>query len=258
MKANFNILKDPRSLIIITLCLAVLVLIPAYWFFLVPSTLELQEIHGDGFDASGYFSPGGYFNLTIRLENQSIQGFNYGDLTITPNLTTSQKTSGIWQPNTIHIEEWPGSKSEINYDPKDKLNKNIVVYVQRINIPNKTELSGENVPIIIRYYADYPYQTYSTEIFGGTVNNFREQTGSFEKTIYVTMGSKVITKSQLNAIDMNETWKKVTSVIIWIIDFLFLLSFYTDFRTIKMVNNRLEQYLERILQIIRDFRSSFK
>lgn len=252
MKANFNFPKDPQSLIITAVCLMILVAIPVYWLFFVPPALELQEIRGDGYTASGYFSPGGYFNLTITLENQSIQGFNYGQLIIIPNLTSDQKARGVWQPTSMSIEEWPGSKSEINYNTNDKLNKNIIVYVTRVDIPNQTELSGETVPIVIKYDVDYPYQTYSTEILGGTVSNFREQTGTVEKTVTVELGSKIITKSDLNAIIMNESWKKAASSIIWIFDLLFLLSFYTDFRAVKMVSQKFVKYWERFMQRIRE------
>jgi len=70
MKTNFNINNLP-SLAVLIIYLAILIVIPVYWFFIVPSALELQEIYQDSFNASGYFAPGAYFNLTIDMDAES-------------------------------------------------------------------------------------------------------------------------------------------------------------------------------------------
>jgi len=253
MKTNFKFNKDLRSIVVLILCLALLVGIPFYWFFLVPPTLELQEIHQDSFTASGYFAPGGYFNISMGMGKESIQKLHNGELNIIPNLTSTQKAKGItWNPMLFRIDQWSGSKEEIKYDPNSPVNGEIILNVKRVDIPNQTELKGGTIPLTIKYNVNYPYQTLSTELFGGTATKFDVKTETIVKTVNIKLGNKVISKSELEAISMNENWKKIISALMWVTSFFILLLFYTNFKTIESIKKESRKHGENIFKRIKD------
>lgn len=253
MKTNFKFNKDLRSIVVLILCLTLLVGIPIYWFFLVPPTLELQEIHQDSFTASGYFAPGGYFNITMDTGKESIQKLHNGKLNIIPNLTSTQKAKGItWNPMLFGIDQWPGSKEEIKYASNSPVNGEIILNVKRVDIPNQTELKGETIPLTIKYTVNYPYQTLSTELFGGTATKFDVKSETIFKTVNIKLGDKVISKSELDAISMNESWKKVVSAIIWAVAFFILLFFYSNFKVIESIKNESRKLGDSFFTKIKD------
>lgn len=73
----------------------------------------------------------------------------------------------LWQPTDTRVDEWPGTKSEIKYSSNDPINKRMVLTIDRINIPNSTELKGKTVPITIDYSVNYPVQMGLTEVLWG-------------------------------------------------------------------------------------------
>ena len=252
MKFKFIKIANVRSLIIFILCVGLLIGIPFYWFFLVPPALELQEINQSSYSASGYFAPGGYFYLKMSLGKQSIQGYNNGELNIIPNITTSQNVS-LWNPIDIRVDQWPGSKSEIKYSSNSPINSNMYLIVEKIDIPNKTELKGQTVPINIKYSVNYPVQTDQTDILGGTITNFNVQTDTFEKNITLKLNNQVITPQDLEVINMNESWKKTLSLIIWIIDFLILIFLFMDLKIINDIKTKFRNSIRIISKKISKF-----
>ena len=250
MKFKFFKIADFRSLIIFILCIGLLIGIPFYWFLLVPPALELEEINQSSYSASGYFAPGGYFNLKIDLGKQSIQGYNNGELKIFPNVTDSQNIS-LWILSDTGVDHWPGSKSEIKYSSNSPINKEMFVIVDKIEIPNNTELKGQTVPINIRYYANYPVQTDQTEILGGTITKFNVNTATFEKNITIKLDNRVISPHDLEVINMNESWKKILSLIIWIVALFILIFFFTDFKIIKDIKTKFKEFIIFLSEKIR-------
>ncbi len=253
MNIKYLKIKDIRSLIIFLLCIGILIGIPVYWFVLVPPALELQEINQSSYSASGYFAPGGYFNLEINLDKESIQGLHNGQLNIVPNITNSQNVS-LWEPIEMRVDQWPGSKSEIKYSSSDPINQKMILIINKIDIPNGTELKGKTVPITVKYYVNYPVQTGLTEVLGGTITNFDVKTEVIQKTISVKLTNQVITQKDLDVIVMNESWKKIISLVIWIFDLLFLLLVFAEFEVIKNFKtnslNLLKRFFKRIRKII--------
>ena len=243
-------IKDVRSLVIFLLCMGILIGIPLYWFVLVPPALELQEINQSTYTESGYLAPGGYFKLELNLGKESIRGYHNGVLNIVPNITNAQNES-LWQPVDERVDQWPGSKTEIKYSSSDPINKKIILTIDKINIPNSTELKGKTVPVTIKYYANYPVQTDLTEIIGGTITNFGVNTEVFEKNITIKLGNQVITQRDLEVIEMNELWKKILSLVIWIIDLLAILLVFTTFQFITNFKANVRNSLDKIIKRIR-------
>lgn len=250
MNLPFKEISDVRLLIVFLLCIGFLIAVPVYWFFFVPPAVELQEISQDPFYASGYFAPGGYFNLELDLGRESIQGFHNGALNIIPNMTNSRNGT-IWQPIELRIDQWPGSKEAIKYDSNSPLNKKMVLKINRIDIPEQTELKGQTIPLYIKYHVNYPVQTLSTEVLGGTATNFGFKTEYIERTIYIKLDNRIITQRDLEAINMNESWKKVLSLVLWVVDFLFILFFYTDFKVIDDIKTKFTSTLGKLSKRIK-------
>lgn len=232
MKVKYLKIKDIKSLIIFILCVGILIGIPVYWFVLVPPALEPQEINQSSYSATGYFAPGGYFKLGIDLDKESIQGLHNGELSILPHIINQQNES-LWQPMYLRVDQWPGSKSEIKYSSNDPINQGMVLTINKINIPSITELKGTTVPITIKYFINYPVQTGLTEVLGGTINNFDVKTEVIEKNISVKLDNQIITQKDRDIIVTNEPWKKIVSMVIWVIDLLILLLAFTDFKVIE-------------------------
>ncbi|HTX61276.1 MAG TPA: hypothetical protein VMC48_03130 [Methanobacterium sp.] len=240
-------IDDIRSLIIFIICMGILIGIPVYWFVFVPSPLESKEINQSSYTATGYFAPGGYFKLEMNLGKESILGYHNGLLNVAPNITTSQNES-LWQPVEMRVDEWPGSKTEIKYSSNNPINQEMILTVDRIDIPNSTELKGKTVPITVKYTANYPSQNEITEILGGTITNFDLNTEVFEQNITVKLDNRVITSRDLEVIGMNESWKKELSLIIWIIDFLIILLVFTKLIVVEKFNSKVRHLVKRILE----------
>jgi hypothetical protein len=251
---NFNWkflkIKDTWHLIIFILCMVLLIGIPVYWFLLVPPALELQDVNQSSYTASGYFAPGGYFSLNINLGKDSILGYHNGALNIIPNITNPQNQS-LWQPTDERVDQWPGSKTEIKYSSSEPINQPMILQIDKVEIPNSTELKGKTVPITIKYSANYPVQTGLTEVFGGSITNFEVNTEYFEKNITVKLENQVITPRDLEVIGMNEIWKKVLSLIIWIFDLLFILLVFTKFEFITNFKTNSRNLIKKIVITIR-------
>lgn len=238
--------KDIKSLIIFLFCIGLLIGIPFYWFFLVPPAPELQEINQSSYSVSGYLAPGGYFNLQINLGEQSIQGYHNGELNLIFNITNTQNVS-LWNPTDTRVDQWPGSKSEIKYSSNSPINKNMVLIIDKINIPNETGLKGQTVPLNIKYSVNYPAQTDQTEILGGTITNFDMKTDYIEKNISIKLNNQMITQKQLDAINMNESWKKTLSLVIWIIDLLFFMFFCTEIKVIENFKTNSRNLIKKVI-----------
>lgn len=226
--------------------MGLLIGIPVYWFLLVPPALELQEINQTSYTASGYFAPGGYFNMKINLGKESILGYHNGALNIVPNITNPQNVS-LWQPTEKRVDQWPGSKSEIKYSSNEPINQPMILIIDKIEIPNSTELRGKDVPVTIKYSMNYPVQTGLTEVLGGTITNFGLNTEIFEKNITVKLKNQVITPRDLEVISMNETWKKILSLIIWIFTLLFIILAYTKFEFINNFKTKSRNLLKKVV-----------
>lgn len=246
---NLNI-EDTKSLIAFLLCVGILVSIPVYWFVLVPPALELQEINQRSYKATGYFAPGGYFKLEMNLDKESIKGLHNGQLNIIPHTINTQNESR-WDPTEMRVDQWPGSKSEIKYSSQDPVNQMMILTISKIDIPQRADLKGKIVPITIKYFVNYPVQTGLTEIIGGTITNFEVNTDVIEKNITIRLNDQVITQKELDTIEMNENWKKVTSLVVWIIDFLILLLVFTEFKVIKNFKTNSLNWLKRVVNRIR-------
>ena len=253
MDIKYLKIKDTRSLIIFLLCIGLLIGIPLYWFFLVPPALELQEINQSSYSVAGYLAPGGYFNLEINLGKESIQGYHNGELKIVPNITDAQNVS-LWNPIEMRVDQWPGSKNEIKYSSNSPINKDMVLIIDKIDIPNNTALKGQTVPLTVKYSMNYPIQTGVTEILGGSITNFNMKTENFEKNISIKLNNQVITPKELEAINMNESWKKTLSLVIWIIDLLFFILFCTEFKVIENFKtntlNLLKNLINRLKKLV--------
>jgi hypothetical protein len=242
-------IKDTRSLIIFIICMGLLIGIPIYWFLLVPPALELQEINQSSYTASGYFAPGGYFSVKVNLGKESILGYHNGALNIIPNITNPQNES-LWQPTEKRVDQWPGSKSEIKYSSSDPITRHMILIINLVEIPNSTELKGKTVPITIKYSVNYPVQTGLTEVLGGSITNFGVNTEYYERNITVNLNNQVITPRDIEIISMNETWKKILSLVIWIFALLFILLVYTKFDFINNFKTKSRNLLKKVkLQI---------
>ncbi len=250
MKVKYLKIEDIKSLIIFILCVGILISIPVYWFILVPPALELKEIDQNSFTATGYFAPGGYFNVELDLGKDSIQGLHNGALFIAPNITNSQNES-LWQPTDMRVDQWPGTKQEIKYSSNDPINKRMVLTIDRINIPNNTELKGKTVPITIEYSVNYPAQMGLTEVLGGTITNFDIKTEVIEKNISVTLGNQVITQRDMDIIAMNESWKKIASLVIWIVTLLILLLMFTTFKFVENFKKNTLNLFKKVVSLIK-------
>ncbi|MEN6593288.1 MAG: hypothetical protein ABFC12_08640 [Methanobacterium sp.] len=133
----------------------------------------------------------------IRLGKDSIQGLHNDALFIAPHITNSPNMS-LWQPTDTRVDEWPG-KSEIKYSSNDPINERMVLNIDRINIPNSTELKGKTVPITIEYTVNYPVQMGLTEVLGGgTITNFDVKIELIERNISVTLKNQVITQRNMD------------------------------------------------------------
>ena len=242
-------IDDLRSLMIFIICMGILIGIPIYWSVFVPPALESQKIDQSPYTITGYFAPGGYFKLDINLAKESIQGYHNGALKVMPNITNSQNES-LWEPLEMRVDEWPGSKTEIKYSTNDPINQNMYLSIEKIDIPNSTELKGKTVPITVKYSANYPVQTELTEIIGGTITKFGVKTEIFERNITVKLDNKVITSRDLEAINMNELWKKELSIVIWIIDFLIILLGFTKLIVVEKFNRKVGLFAKRILIVV--------
>lgn len=247
-------IKDTRSLIIFIICMALLIGIPIYWFLLVPPALEVEEINQSTYSASGYFAPGGYFTIKINLGKESILGYHNGALNIIPNITSTENVS-LWQPTDERVDQWPGSKSEIKYSSSDPINQPMILTINKVEIPNSTELKGKTVPVTIKYSVNYPVQTDLTEVLGGTITNFEVNTDYFEKNITMKLDNQVITQRDLEVIGMNEPWKKILSLVIWIFDLLFILLIFSKFEFIDNfkinIRNLFKKIVTRVRQILK-------
>jgi hypothetical protein len=250
MKVKHLKIDDARSLIAFILCVGILVGIPVYWFVLVPPALEIQEIHQGPFTATGYFAPGGYFNVQLNLDKDSIQGLHNGALFIAPHITNSQNVS-LWQPTDTRVDQWPGTKSEIKYSSSDPINKRMFLTIDRINIPNSTELKGKTVPITIQYSVNYPVQIGLTEVLGGTITNFDVKTEVIERNLTIKLGNKVITSRDKEIIVANELWKKIVSLVVWIISLLIILLVFTTFKFVENFKRKCQDLFKRIVSVIR-------
>lgn len=238
-------IDDNRSKIIFLLCMVILIVIPVYWFFFVPPAMDLQEINQGTFNASGYFAPGGYFSLEIDLDKESIQGYHNGMLSIIPNITGARNGT-IWQPMEFRVDQWPGSKEEIKYSSNMPLNTRMVLNIKKVDIPSQSELKGQTIPLYIKYQVNYPVQTINTEVLGGTVTNPGIKTETVERTIHIPLDNKMITPRDLEAINMNESWKKAFSLVIWIIDLIFILFIYTKFEVIDNIKASFTRNIKRV------------
>ncbi len=246
MNLPFKEINNIKTLAAFILCIGILIAIPVYWFLLVPPAMELQEINQGSYTATGYLSPGGYLNLEIDLKDESIQGYHNGLVNILPNTTITQN-GAIWPPEDSRIDQWPGSKEEIKYSSNGPLNKEMYLKI-KINIPNQTNLKGQTIPINIRYDFNYPYQTEVTEVLGGTATNFETRTGVFQKTISLKLNNEVITPDDLAVINMNESWKKILSGIIWIIDLLILIFVFTNFEVVEKIKTKFKDFSINVLK----------
>ncbi|MCE5214471.1 MAG: hypothetical protein LLF83_07120 [Methanobacterium sp.] len=249
MNLPFKEINNVKTLAVFILCIGILIVIPVYWFFLVPPAMELQEIHQDSYTATGYLAPGGYLNLEIDLGEESIQGYHNGAVNVLPNTTITQNGT-IWPPQDLRVDQWPGSKEEIKYSSNGPLNKEMYLNI-KVDIPNQTSLKGQTIPLNIRYDFNYPFQTGLTEVLGGTATNFETRTEVFQKTIQLKLNNEVMTQKDLEVISMNETWKKVLSVIIWIIDLLFLIFVFTDFEMVDKIKDKFKRFSVKILKSLK-------
>ena len=109
----------------------------------------------------------------------------------------------------------------------------MVLTIDRINIPNSTELKGKTVPITIDYSVNYPVQMGLTEVLGGTITNFDVKTELIEKNISVALKNQVITQRDMDIVAMNEPWKKIVSLVIWIITLIIVLLVFTTFKFVE-------------------------
>jgi hypothetical protein len=250
MKVKYLKIEDIKSLIIFIICVGILVNIPVYWFVLVPPALELQEFKQDSATVTGYLAPGGYFSVELDLGKDSIQGLHNGALFIAPHITNSQNMS-LWQPIDTRVDEWPGTKSEIKYSSNDPINKRMVLNIDRINIPNSTELKGKTVPITIDYSVNYPVQMGLTEVLGGTITNFDVKTELIEKNISVALKNQVITQRDMDIVAMNEPWKKIVSLVIWIITLIIVLLVFTTFKFVENFKKNSLNLFKKIFGLFR-------
>lgn len=253
---NFKYLKmekmdDIKSLIIFIICVGILIGIPVYWFALVPPALEVQEISQNPYTATGYPSPGGFVKLEVDLGKDSIQGLHNGQLNFIPLLINSQNKS-LWDPTEFMVDQWPGSKSEIKYSSGDPVNKRMVLVLDRVDIPKNSELKGQKVPINIRYYVNYPTQTSLTEVIGGSVTNFEVNSELIEKNITLQLDNQVITQEEVDAIAMNEPWKKITSLILWIIDLLVIVFVFLEVSAVENFKDKSRSSFNYVVEKIRD------
>lgn len=250
MKVKQLKIEDTRSLIAFIICVGILIGIPVYWFVLVPPALEIQEIHQGPFTATGYFAPGGYFNVELNLGKDSIQGLHNGALFITPHINNSQNVS-LWQPTDTRVDQWPGTKSEIKYSSSDPINKRMFLTIDQINIPNSTELKDKTVPITIRYSVNYPVQIGLTEVLGGTITNFNVKTEVIERNMSVKLSNKIITSKDKDIIVANELWKKILSLVVWIISLLVILLLFTTFKFVENFKRNVRDLFKRIVNTIK-------
>ena len=250
MKIKYLNIEDRRSLIAFILCLGIIIGIPVYWFVLLPQALEVQEIHQGPFTATGYFAPGGYFNVELNLGKASIQDLHKGALFVIPRITNSQNIS-LWQPTDEKVDQWPGSKSEIKYSTSDPINKRMILTIDQINISNNTELKGKSVPITIQYTVNYPVQIGLTEILGGTITNFDVRTEVIERNLTVELSNTVITSKDRDTIVANQLWKKIASLVVWISTLLIILLAFTNFKFVVNFKRNIRILFKRIVSMIK-------
>lgn len=243
-------LKDIKSLIIFVLCVGILVGIPVYWFTLVPPELELQKMSQDSYTVTGYPSPGGFVNLEVDLGKDSIQGLHNGELNFLPLIVDSQNRS-LWNPTEIGVDQWPGSKTEIKYSSNDPVNKRMILVLDKIEIPNNSELKGKTVPINIRYTVNYPVQTHLTEILGGSVTNFEVNSEIIEKNITLTLNNQVLTQKDLDAITINEPWKKIVSLVVWLMDLLVIIMVFLELVVVENFKKKSRNFFKSVMDKIR-------
>lgn len=243
-------IDDLRSLIIFIICMVILIGIPVYWFALVPAPLQMQEINQSSYTATGYFAPGGYFTLKMDLGQESIHGYHNGVVNVAPNITDSQNVS-LWEPaEDIRVDEWPGSKTEIKYSSNDPLNKEMFLTIDKIDIPNSTELKGKTVPVTVKYTVNYPIQNGMTEILGGSITNFDLNTEIYEKNITLKLDNHVVTQRDLEVISMNESWKKQLSLAIWIIDLLIIIFVFSKLIVVEKFRRNVSRLTSKIAERI--------
>ena len=81
------------------------------------------------------------------------------------------------------------------------------------------------------------------------------KTDSFERNITVKLSNQVITSKDLEAIDMNQLWKKELSLIIWVIDFLIILLGFTKLIVVEKFNKEAVLFGKKV---INGFNNLFK
>lgn len=251
MKFKYLKVDDIRSLIIFILCVGILVFIPVYWFVFVPPAPQLQEIHQNSNNISGYFAPGGYINLEMDLGKDSIAGLHNGELNIIPHIINSQNES-LWKPTDMRVDQWPGSKSQIKYSSGDHVNQRMILILDNFDIPNSTELKGKTVPITVKYTVNHPALGSSTELLGGTVDNFDVNTDIIEKNISITLNNQVLTQKDRDAVSMNEGWKKVTSAVVWIIVLLIIILMFLKIGVVENFEKKTATIFNKVVEWVKN------